>query len=96
MNWRQTPHLTTALLVLLPALAPAAQARGSHSHSSALTAPGAPSVPPSLTSDPRLTGQAPLPSAHPTAGGPKKGFEPARDPEDTKIDRMIASICQGC
>jgi hypothetical protein len=43
--------------------------------------PASPSVPPSLTPDARLTGDAPL---------------PPRDPEDLALDRMIGSICRGC
>jgi hypothetical protein len=90
--------IQATVLAILAAMPAAALARGGGhgGHSSALMAPGAPSVPPSLTPDSRLTGQAPLPPAHEAAGGPKKGFEPARDPEDAKIDKMIASICKGC
>jgi hypothetical protein len=58
--------------------------------------PANPSVPPSLTPDARLTGDAPLP-AH---GQPKRGKAPivseSRDPQDVALDRKIGSICRGC
>jgi hypothetical protein len=62
-------------------------------------APASPTVPPSLTPDPRLTGNAPLPPHHqPTRGDvasiPDDSLKP--DPEDAKMDRMIAGICRGC
>ena len=86
--------LTTAILVVAgisPGLA-----RGGHSHSrSALSSPANPSVPPSLTPDPRLTGSAPLPSGHPMTKSASS--TPAQlDPEDAKVNRMIKSICRGC
>lgn len=54
----------------------------------------APSVPPSLTPDSRLTGSAPLPPAH-EPSDPGKGFTPARDPDEPKVDAML-KICRGC
>ena len=64
-----------------------------------LMAPANPTVPPSLTPDPRLTGSAPLPPHHqPTAGDvsslPSVMLKP--DPEDAAVDRMIGNICRGC
>jgi hypothetical protein len=91
---RNKLELSALLLAALAAIPSLALARGTHSHSSALMAPAAPSVPPSLTPDARLTGAAPLPPAHAEAG--KKGFEPARDPEDAKVEKLIANICRGC
>ncbi len=73
-------------------------ARGGHGHghsSGALSAPANPSVPPSLTSDARLTGSAPLPSGHPMTKGDSAA--PTKlDPEDAKLDQKIKSICRGC
>jgi hypothetical protein len=58
--------------------------------------PANPSVPPSLTPDSRLTGDAPLPPHR----QPKPGSTPAayeqRDPQDLALDRKIKSICRGC
>jgi hypothetical protein len=96
--------LATSILAL--AAGTQADARGgSHGHSRthshghfrhARQAPANPSVPPSLTSDSRLTGTAPLP-AH---AQPKRGSAPVasekRDPEDVALDRKIKSICRGC
>ena len=88
--------VATAILVMAgisPGLA-----RGGHGHghsSSALSAPANPSVPPSLTSDARLTGSAPLPSSHPmtlaNTSSPVK-----LDPEDAKLNQTIKNICRGC
>ena len=58
--------------------------------------PANPSVPPSLTPDARLTGDAPLPPHR----QPKRGNSPmvseSRDPADVALDRKIGSICRGC
>jgi hypothetical protein len=74
---------------------------GSHGHSShghsmrALSATANPSVPPSLTSDPRLTGSAPLPSHHQMRRADLAApLKP--DPADAKVDKMIKNICRGC
>jgi hypothetical protein len=97
-------RLILAMTILALAGATEASARGSHGgsrghghgyrHSAAR--PANPSVPPSLTSDPRVTGTAPLPPHH----QPRRGSAPAvsekRDPEDIALDRKIKSICRGC
>jgi hypothetical protein len=75
---------------------------GSGMHGSAmlgLMAPANPSVPPSLTPDPRLTGTAPVPPHHqPTSADvsslPSETFK--LDPEDAAVDRAIGNICRGC
>jgi hypothetical protein len=64
-----------------------------------LMAPANPSVPPSLTPDPRLTGTAPVPPHHqPTSADvsslPNDLLKP--DPEDAAVDRAIGNICRGC
>jgi len=95
--------LVAAILVL--AGGTEASARGSHGHSHGRShghigriaaRPANPSVPPSLTSNPRLTGMAPLPPHR----QPRRGSAPAvsekRDPEDVALDRKIKSICRGC
>jgi hypothetical protein len=88
--------VATAILVMAgisPGLA-----RGGHGHghsSSALSAPANPSVPPSLTSDARLTGSAPLPSRHPVTSADTSS--PVKmDPEDAKLNQTIKNICRGC
>jgi hypothetical protein len=63
----------------------------------ALMAPANPTVPPSLTPDPRLTGSAPLPPHHqPRRADAGSGSSLAPDPEDARVDRMIGGICRGC
>jgi hypothetical protein len=97
----------TAVMAII-AISPAA-ARGGHSghghathghsthrHSTrALSAPADPTVPPSLTPDTRLTGSAPVPSRR-RAEKANRSVSEKRDPEDTKIDKRIRSICSGC
>jgi hypothetical protein len=91
--------ITTAMLLCLVSLQPS-QARGGRSNSTgALLAPANPTVPPSLTPDPRLAGSAPLPPH----GQPKRSdatlppdilLRPT--PEDAKVDSIVKSICRGC
>jgi hypothetical protein len=102
----RTLLITSALLVI--AGIPAGYARGGMHGSSlgslmgnspSLMAPANPSVPPSLTPDPRLTGTAPLPPHHqPTQAdvAALKGVSRAPDVEDAKVDRIVRSICRGC
>jgi hypothetical protein len=64
-----------------------------------LMAPANPTVPPSLTPDPRLTGAAPLPPHHqPTSADvsslPDAMLKP--DPEEVAVDHAIGNICRGC
>jgi hypothetical protein len=64
-----------------------------------LMAPANPTVPPSLTSDPRLIGTAPLPPHHqPTSADvpstPDVMLKPT--PEEIAVDRAIGNICRGC
>ncbi|MGO9360162.1 MAG: hypothetical protein ACLP1D_21245 [Xanthobacteraceae bacterium] len=96
MPRQRNTDLRTILLLTLMAIPSTVLARGMHSHPSALMAPAAPSVPPSLTPDSRLTGFAPLPPSHAMSGEPRKGFAPPSDPEEAKVDKMIMSICKGC
>jgi hypothetical protein len=71
-------------------------ARGGHgrSISGVLSAPANPTVPPSLTPDSRLTGSAPVPAPHPHTVADGTTVKP--DPEDTKVDRIVKSICRSC
>ncbi len=62
----------------------------------ALMAPANPTVPPSLTSDPRLTGAAPLPPHHQPTWGDVSSLPLKPDPEDLAVDRIIGNICRGC
>ena len=64
-----------------------------------LMAPANPTVPPALTSDPRLIGTAPLPPQHqPTSAdvpsSPNAMYQPT--PGEIAVDRAIGSICRGC
>jgi hypothetical protein len=73
---------------------------GSGMHESgmhALMAPADPTVPPSLTPDPRLTGTAPLPPhQQPTSAAsvPDAMLKPT--PDEIAVDRAIGNICRGC
>ena len=88
--------MTTAMIFLTGMSAGYARGGMHGGGTAALMAPANPTVPPSLTPDARLTGTAPLPPhQQPTrASMPDMTFTP--DPEDAKIDRMIAGICKGC
>jgi hypothetical protein len=98
----QMRKLILAAAILALAGSTTASARGGHGHHShghmrhGGLRPANPSVPPSLTSDARLTGDAPLPPHN----QPKRGNSPAvsesRDPDDLALDRKIGSICRGC
>jgi hypothetical protein len=67
-----------------------------HSHR-ALSAPANPSVPPSVSPDARVTGDAPLPSRRKSQGAETPAPSAATmDPEDAKLDQRIKSICRGC
>ena len=62
-----------------------------------LMAPANPTVPPSLTPDPRLTGTAPLPAhQQPTSAAsvPDAMLKPT--PDEIAVDRAIGNICRGC
>jgi hypothetical protein len=63
-----------------------------------LMAPANPTVPPSLTPDPRLTGTAPLPPhQQPTSAGvstPDAMLKPT--PDEIAVDHAIGNICRGC
>jgi len=98
--------LILAGIILTLAGSTYASARGGHGHSHGRIGhghmrhiglrPANPSVPPSLTSDARLTGDAPLPAHR----QPKRGTAPtvseSRHPDDIELDRKIGSICRGC
>jgi hypothetical protein len=73
----------------------AAFARGIHGGS--LMAPANPSVPPTLSPDPRLVGSAPLPPhAQPTRrDDPSTIRDLAPTAPESGLDRRL-SICQGC
>jgi hypothetical protein len=74
-------------------------ARGGHDHGHhrmhGHSAPANPSVSPSLSSDPSLTGGAPL-SSRRQANNPVTLAPGQLDPEDAKLDQRIKSICRGC
>jgi hypothetical protein len=96
--------LIVAIVVFSLAGLSAADARGgmhgSAMHGSGmpgLMAPANPTVPPSLTPDPRLTGTAPLPPhQQPTSAAsvPDAMLKPT--PDEIAVDRAIGNICRGC
>ena len=96
------PIIATVMFIL--AGVSAADARGgmhgSGMHGSGmhgLMAPANPTVPPSLTPDPRLTGTAPLPPhQQPTSAAsvPDAMLKPT--PDEIAVDRAIGNICRGC
>jgi hypothetical protein len=104
--------LIIATFVILLAGFSASYARGGHGggmygggmheggmRGGGLTAPADPTVPPSLTSDPRLVGTAPLPPHHqPTSAGVSAVPDATlkQTPEEAAVDRAIGNICRGC
>ncbi len=100
--------LLTTMVLAITGIGPISSglARGGHGHghqmhrhhghsTSAVSAPANPSVPPSLTPDPKLTGSAPLPAqgkSKNTNNIPREKL----DPEDAQLDKKIKSICRGC
>jgi hypothetical protein len=91
--------LTTAMLAIIgisPGFARSGHGHAGHGHSGrALSAPANPAVPPSLTSGPRLTGSAPLPS-HRELVKADTSAPVKLDPEDAKLNQTIKNICRGC
>ncbi len=93
--------ITTVVLAMVaasPAFARGGHGHGHHMHrhsSRAQSAPANPAVPPSLTSDARLTGSAPLPARRPLKEAGASSSEKL-NPEDAKIDQKIKCICRGC
>ena len=93
--------LILAILVLAlnswPAVAQ--NASGTGSSPTTQSAPANPTVPPSLTPDPRLTGSAPVGHRQPTAGtAPASESKDlySESAEDKALNRKIRSICKGC
>ncbi|RJF69568.1 hypothetical protein [Rhodopseudomonas palustris] len=63
-----------------------------------LGGPANPSVPPALSSDQRVTGQAPIGHRQPRrddVNEPASSIDKV-DPQDAALDRKIKSICRGC
>jgi hypothetical protein len=98
--------LILAGIILTLAGSTTASARGGHGHSHgrlghshirhAGLRPANPSVPPSLTPDARLTGDAPLPAHRQRKRGNAPTVSESRHPDDVALDRKIGSICRGC
>ena len=91
--------IATVVLVLAGPYASYARGGMHGSMGHGLMAPANPTVPPSLTPDPRLTGTAPLPPHHqPTSADvpsiPDAMLKPT--PEEAAVDRAIGNICRGC
>jgi len=91
--------LVVATMVFILAGVSASYARGGMHDSGmhGLMAPANPTVPPSLTPDPRLIGTAPLPPLHQPASADVSSLPVLKlDPEDAAVDRAIGNICRGC
>src|SRR5258708_5145277 len=96
--------LVIATMVFSLAGLSAADARGgmhgSGMHGSGmhgLMAPANPTVPPSLTPDPRLTGTAPLPPQQPpTSAASVPDALPKPSPDEVAVDRAVGNIGRGC
>jgi hypothetical protein len=59
--------------------------------------PANPSVPPALTPDSRVIGNAPVGHRQPRAADvPSSAESPADSAADKALDRKIKSICRGC
>lgn len=85
--------ITATALVLLGVSAALAQGTGGAGGA----APANPSVPPSLTPDSRIIGNAPVGHRQPRAGDVPSSTEQApASAEDKALDRKIKSICRGC
>jgi hypothetical protein len=91
--------LVVATMVFILAGVSASYARGGMHGSGmlGLMAPANPTVPPSLTPDPRLIGTAPLPPLHQPASADVSSLPVLKlDREDAAVDRAIGNICRGC
>jgi hypothetical protein len=93
--------LIVATIVFVLAGLPASYARGGMHGSGmhGLMSPANPTVPPSLTADPRLTGTAPVPPHHQPTSADVSSLPNDMlklDPEDAAVDRAIGNICRGC
>jgi hypothetical protein len=86
--------IAAATILMLIGVSPVVARGGMHGHTTALSAPANPTVPPSLTPDARLTGTAPVPEPHPHVLADGGNIQP--NPEDAKVDRIVKSICRGC
>lgn len=82
----------TALALLGASAALAQQGTGAGG-----TGPANPSVPPALTPDSRVIGNAPVGHRQPRAADvPSSTESPADSAADKALDRKIKSICRGC
>jgi hypothetical protein len=89
--------MVTTLVFVLAGLSASYARGGMHSPAAqGLMAPANPTVPPSLTPDPRLTGTAPVPPHHQPAAADVPSAMLKPNPEDAAVDRMIGNICRGC
>ncbi|MHB8267923.1 hypothetical protein [Bradyrhizobium sp.] len=92
--------LIIATAVLILAGLSVADARGGMHGSGVhgLMAPANPTVPPSLTPDPRLTGTAPLPPHHQPTSSDVSVSDAVLNPtpDEVAVDRAIGNICRGC
>lgn len=91
---RKYKRIEFALLVFAAGIS---SASGRGMYGSGLMAPANPSVPPSLTSNPRVIGSAPLPPhQQPTrTEDPSSASDLAPNAADLKLDQRL-DICRGC
>jgi hypothetical protein len=92
--------IITATLLIVAGISGSYARGGMHgTGESGLMAPANPTVPPSLTSDPRLLGTAPLPPhQQPTVAdfSAINNVSLAPTEDEKKIDRVVSGICRGC
>ena len=90
-------HLLTTATALALLGASAALAQQGTGGAGPGAAPANPSVPPALTPDSRVIGNAPVGHRQPRAADvPSSTERPADSAEDRALDRKIKSICRGC
>jgi hypothetical protein len=91
--------ITTTLLIVAGISSSYARGGMHGTGESRLMAPANPAVPPSLTSDPRLLGTAPLPPhQQPTVAdfSAINNVSLAPTEDEKQIDRVVNGICRGC
>ena len=89
--------ITATALALLGASAALAQGTGGTGGTGPGAAPANPSVPPALTPDSRVTGNAAVGHRQPRAADvPSSTENPPDSAADKALDRKIKSICRGC
>ena len=90
----------TTMLLIVAGISTSYARGGMHGGAAgALMAPANPAVPPSLTSDPRLLGTAPLPPHQQSTVADLSAINNvslAPTEDEKKIDSVVNGICRGC